>query len=127
MQIYWIKAQAPRRVLALVKHLGIKAECIEMDMMAGALKTRAIVDTGGGSASGAPWWPGGVGRCFVNVCTGGRWSEESEGGGIAAMCPAASVAMNRIILKEGLYMPAMSGRCQAAMAISERNVESKIS
>ncbi len=39
MRIYWIKAQAPRRVLALVKHLGLKAECIEMDMMAGALKT----------------------------------------------------------------------------------------
>ncbi len=43
MQIYWIKAQAPRRVLALVKHLGIKAECIEMDMMAGALKTSKYV------------------------------------------------------------------------------------
>ena len=30
MKIYWIKAQAPRRVLALVKHLGIEAELIEM-------------------------------------------------------------------------------------------------
>ena len=39
MQIYWIKAQAPRRVLALVKHLGLKAECIEVDMMAGGLKS----------------------------------------------------------------------------------------
>ena len=38
MKIYWIKAQAPRRVLALVKHLGIDAECIELDLMAGALK-----------------------------------------------------------------------------------------
>jgi glutathione S-transferase len=39
MKIYWIKAQAPRRVLALVKHLGIAAECIEMDLMGGGLKT----------------------------------------------------------------------------------------
>src|SRR5271170_5539155 len=39
MQIYWIKAQAPRRVLALVKHLGIAAELIEVDMMHGSLKT----------------------------------------------------------------------------------------
>ncbi|AHC47391.1 glutathione S-transferase family protein [Achromobacter xylosoxidans] len=38
MQIYWIQAQAPRRVLALVKHLGIEAEFIEMDLMAGALQ-----------------------------------------------------------------------------------------
>lgn len=38
MQIYWIQAQAPRRVLALVKHLGIEAEFIEMDLMAGALR-----------------------------------------------------------------------------------------
>lgn len=38
MQIYWIQAQAPRRVLALVKHLGIEAELIEMDLMAGALR-----------------------------------------------------------------------------------------
>ncbi len=43
MQIYWIKAQAPRRVLALVKHLGLTAECIEMDMMAGALKSPEYV------------------------------------------------------------------------------------
>jgi glutathione S-transferase len=39
MRIYWIKAQAPRRVLALVKHLGLGAELIEMDMMGGAMKT----------------------------------------------------------------------------------------
>jgi glutathione S-transferase len=30
MKIYWIKAQAPRRVLALVKHLGIDAEFIHV-------------------------------------------------------------------------------------------------
>lgn len=41
MQIYWIQAQAPRRVLALVKHLGIEAELIEMDLMAGALRQPA--------------------------------------------------------------------------------------
>lgn len=39
MKIYWIKAQAPRRVLALVKHLGIDAQCIEVDIKAGGLKT----------------------------------------------------------------------------------------
>jgi glutathione S-transferase len=39
MKVYWIKAQAPRRVLALVKHLGLTAELIEMDLMAGAMKT----------------------------------------------------------------------------------------
>jgi glutathione S-transferase len=38
MRIYWIKAQAPRRVLALVKHLGVKAELVEVDLMAGELK-----------------------------------------------------------------------------------------
>jgi glutathione S-transferase len=31
MKIYWIKAQAPRRVLALAKHLGVDAEFVEMD------------------------------------------------------------------------------------------------
>jgi glutathione S-transferase len=41
MQIYWFKAQAPRRVLALVRHLDIQAELIEVDMMAGGLKTPA--------------------------------------------------------------------------------------
>jgi glutathione S-transferase len=39
MKIYWIKAQAPRRVLALAKHLGIKAEFVEVDLMAGGLKS----------------------------------------------------------------------------------------
>ena len=39
MRIYWIKAQAPQRVLALVKHLGIEAELVEVDLMAGGLKT----------------------------------------------------------------------------------------
>lgn len=40
MKVYWIKAQAPRRVLALVKHLGLEAELIEVDLLAGGLKTR---------------------------------------------------------------------------------------
>jgi glutathione S-transferase len=39
VKIYWFKAQAPLRVLALAKHLGIKAEFIEIDMMAGGLRT----------------------------------------------------------------------------------------
>ncbi len=39
MKIYWIKAQAPRRVLALVKHLELKAELIEATSMAGGLKS----------------------------------------------------------------------------------------
>jgi glutathione S-transferase len=39
MKIFWIKAQAPRRVLALAKHLGIRAEFVELDLMAGGLKT----------------------------------------------------------------------------------------
>lgn len=30
MKIYWIKTQAPRRVLALVKHLGIDADLIQL-------------------------------------------------------------------------------------------------
>jgi glutathione S-transferase len=38
MKIYWIKAQAPRRVLALMKQLGLKAEFNEVDMMAGGFK-----------------------------------------------------------------------------------------
>lgn len=38
MKIYWIKAQAPRRVLALVKHLGINAELIEIDARKGGLR-----------------------------------------------------------------------------------------
>ena len=39
MKIYWIKTQAPRRVLALAKHLGIDAQYIEVDLMAGEMKT----------------------------------------------------------------------------------------
>jgi glutathione S-transferase len=39
MKIYWIRAQAPRRVLALAKHLGVKAEFVEVDLMAGGLKS----------------------------------------------------------------------------------------
>src|SRR3954451_19137516 len=38
MKVYWIKAQAPLRVLALIKHLGIEAECVEMNLMAGGLQ-----------------------------------------------------------------------------------------
>lgn len=41
MKVYWIKAQAPRRVTALVKHLGLEAEFIEVDMMAGGLRAPA--------------------------------------------------------------------------------------
>ncbi len=37
MKIYWFKAQAPRRVLATAKHLGIEAELIEVDLMGGGL------------------------------------------------------------------------------------------
>ncbi len=43
MKIYWIKAQAPQRVLALMKHLGIEAECLEIDLMAGGLRQPAYV------------------------------------------------------------------------------------
>jgi glutathione S-transferase len=39
MKIYWIRAQAPRRVLALVKHLGIDAEFIDANPRTGMLKT----------------------------------------------------------------------------------------
>ena len=39
MRIYWIKAQAPRRVLALVKHLVLQVELVQMDLMAGGMKT----------------------------------------------------------------------------------------
>jgi glutathione S-transferase len=38
VKIYWIKAQAPRRVLALAKYLGVEAEFVEVDLMAGGLK-----------------------------------------------------------------------------------------
>jgi glutathione S-transferase len=37
MQIYWFKAQAPRKVLALAKHLGLRPEYVHLDLMAGAL------------------------------------------------------------------------------------------
>jgi glutathione S-transferase len=43
MKIYWIKAQAPRRVLALAKHLDIEAEFIEMNLMGGGLKRADFV------------------------------------------------------------------------------------
>lgn len=43
MKIYWFEAQAPRRVLALVKHLGIDADLVEVDMMAGGLRTPEYV------------------------------------------------------------------------------------
>src|SRR5258706_5308011 len=39
MKIYWIKAQAPRLALALVKLLGVEAELIEVDLKAGGFKT----------------------------------------------------------------------------------------
>ena len=39
MKIHWIKAQAPRRVLALAKHLGVEIELEEMDLLAGDMKT----------------------------------------------------------------------------------------
>ena len=43
MKIYWIRAQAPRRVLALVKHLGIGAELVEIDAAAGGLRAPGYV------------------------------------------------------------------------------------
>ncbi|MDF2369034.1 glutathione S-transferase family protein [Sneathiella sp.] len=39
MKIYWIKAQAPMRVLALIKHLGVAAELIRIDPVTGGLHT----------------------------------------------------------------------------------------
>jgi glutathione S-transferase len=39
MKVYWFRAQAPQRVLALIKHLGLEAEFVEVDLMAGGLKT----------------------------------------------------------------------------------------
>lgn len=38
MKLYWIEAQAPRRVLALLKHLGFAAELVEVDLPGGGLK-----------------------------------------------------------------------------------------
>ncbi len=85
MRIYWIKAQAPRRVLALVKHLGIAAECIEMDLMAGYLAEPAYARSPAkGSrlaiSSLPPWRPtGDRRRCHLspspNVV---RWIERLE-------------------------------------------------
>ncbi len=43
MQIFWFKAQAPQRVLALVKHLRIDAELLEVDMMGGGLRTPEFI------------------------------------------------------------------------------------
>lgn len=43
LRIYWIKAQAPRRVLALAKHLGVNAECVETDLITGGLTTPGYV------------------------------------------------------------------------------------
>jgi glutathione S-transferase len=39
MQIHWIKAQAPRRVLALAKHIGVDAEFVKVDAAGGGLRT----------------------------------------------------------------------------------------
>ncbi len=39
MKIYWIRAQAPRRVVALAKHLGIPAQFIEMGGEGRSMKT----------------------------------------------------------------------------------------
>lgn len=39
MKLYWIKAQAPLRVLALVKQLGLDAELVEIDASTGGLKS----------------------------------------------------------------------------------------
>jgi glutathione S-transferase len=41
MKIYWIKAQAPRKVVALARHLGVEAEFEHVDALAGGLKTPA--------------------------------------------------------------------------------------
>lgn len=41
MKLYWIKAQAPRRALALAKYLSVKVEFIEMNLMAGEMKSSA--------------------------------------------------------------------------------------
>ncbi|MZR30982.1 glutathione S-transferase family protein [Sneathiella litorea] len=39
MKLYWIKAQAPLRALALIKHLGVEAELIQIDPVTGGLHT----------------------------------------------------------------------------------------
>jgi len=38
MKLYWIKAQAPRRVLALAKHLKVAADFQHLNLMSGDLK-----------------------------------------------------------------------------------------
>ena len=38
MKIYWFKAQAPQRVLALAKYLGVEAEFVQIDLMGGGLQ-----------------------------------------------------------------------------------------
>jgi glutathione S-transferase len=43
MKVYWIRAQAPRHVLALLKHLHVDAELVEVDLMAGGLKDPAYM------------------------------------------------------------------------------------
>lgn len=43
MKIYWIRAQAPRRVLALIRHLGVAAEFVEVDMMGGGFEDPVYV------------------------------------------------------------------------------------
>ncbi|WP_334128824.1 glutathione S-transferase family protein [Sneathiella sp.] len=40
MQLHWFKAQAPLRVLALIKHLGIEVELVEIDMAKGGLRAQ---------------------------------------------------------------------------------------
>ena len=64
MKIYWIKAQAPRRVLALVRHLGLDAECIEVDMQ-GRRTEDAVVPGAQPQRQGAD--PGGRRRHAVGV------------------------------------------------------------
>jgi glutathione S-transferase len=39
MKLYWIKAQAPLRVLALAKHLGIDLETIEANLLTGGMRS----------------------------------------------------------------------------------------
>jgi glutathione S-transferase len=39
VKIYWIKAQAPRRVLALAKYLGIDAQFVQVDLKTGGLES----------------------------------------------------------------------------------------
>lgn len=43
MKVYWIRAHAPRRVLALLKHLRVDAELVEVDMMAGGFRDPAYI------------------------------------------------------------------------------------